>query len=361
MEYLKNFVSNTLAASGIRCMFESENENKTQTGRLFYKIQKEGKFNYSFLFNNVIDSSYNEDYIVGTNKKGEEWLLENARATICDDCNMQRMVSVSNFITVTFDNKISKVVKPGEVFVSDEVILDAKKGQYLCLEISFRGKFIPTHGFAIIPTFKLIGGKWVPSIKMPFPSMVGCKRQVKKKIAFFGDSITEGLGTVANTYTHWCARLAEMLGDENSYWNIGHGCAKSKDAASDGVWLLKARQNDIVFVCLGVNDIIRDATAKEVKDNLKFVVNELKKCDIKVILQTVPPFCYTDEQKAVWNDVNNYILNELSKYCDFVFDNTDILGDEKEGKHIAKYGGHPNSEGCKIWAESLYDFIKDKI
>ena len=361
MEYFNNFVSNTSAASGIRCMFESEDENKSQKGRLFYKIQKDGKFKYSFLFSNTIDSEYNQDFITGTNKICDEWLLENARATICDDCNCEKMVSLSNFINLTFDQRISKMVQPGELFFSDEVVLDAKKGQYLCLEITFRGKLIPFHGFGIIPTFKFIGGKWIPSNQMPFPSMIGCQRNVEKKIAFLGDSITEGLGTAPNTYTHWCARIADMLGDENSYWNLGLGCGRAKDAATDGIWLYKARQNDIVFVCFGVNDILKGSSEQELKDNLKFIVEELKKCNIKVILQTVPPFGYDDEKTEIWNNVNNYILKDLSKCCDYVFDNTDILGDQEKGKQFAKYGGHPNGIGCEKWAEGLYEFIKDKI
>lgn len=100
----------------------------------------------------------------------------------------------------------------------------------------------------------MTSGKWerkeedafLPSINLPVPSMVGCVRAVEKRIGFFWDSITQGIGSEKNSYGHWNAVLAEKLGEKNAYWNLGIGFARASDAATNGVWLQKAKQNDFV-------------------------------------------------------------------------------------------------------------------
>ena len=83
----------------------------------------------------------------------------------------------------------------------------------------------------------------------------------------------------------------------------------------------------------------------------------LKKAGITVILQTVPPFDYAESIRPAWNDVNGYIKNVLSLEADAVFDVVPILG-ERERPYMAKFGGHPNARGHKLWAEALAPVIK---
>ena len=45
---------------------------------------------------------------------------------------------------------------------------------------------------------------------------------------------------------------------------------------------------------------------------------------------------------------------------DFVFDNVPVLRKNAEEEHIALYGGHPNIEGCRKWAEALYEKLKEQ-
>ena len=61
----------------------------------------------------------------------------------------------------------------------------------------------------------------------------------------------------------------------------------------------------------------------------------------------------------MWNNVNRYIKTELSTKVDMVFDVVPYLQKDSQNSHIAKFGGHPNAEGCKIWAEELYKAIKN--
>ena len=49
--------------------------------------------------------------------------------------------------------------------------------------------------------------------------------------------------------------------------------------------------------------------------------------------------------KAKWMEINNYIMNELSKITE-VYDVVPVWGDESPNEQRAIYGGHPNEEGC---------------
>ena len=49
------------------------------------------------------------------------------------------------------------------------------------------------------------------------------------------------------------------------------------------------------------------------------------------------------------------------KNADFVFDCVKYLTKDEIMPCVAKYGGHPESEGCKVWGEALFDAVADLI
>jgi len=193
---------------------------------------------------------------------------------------------------------------------------------------------------------------------VPVPSMIGCNREVRARIGFLGDSITQGIGTAVNSYLHWNARVAEAIGPDFSYWNLGLGFGRASDAASDGAWLFKAKQMDMVVVCFGVNDVCQGRTEEEIKKDLLTIVLELKKAGVKLMVQTLPPFDLQENALETWLRVNEYIRHDLVREADAIFDVVPVLldGPELEGK--SKYNGHPNEEGCKAWAEALIPVMK---
>ena len=369
MKYFDVFSSNTYAGSSNQFFFEMDS-NKVSTGRIFYKITSGGEYNYSILFSNIIDSTYSDGTVSHKNLMCDEWYIHSARIGKCksfpefEDISElvvdenKNDIAVFDFVDIYFDLSKTKKVMPGEFFSSDPVKMDFKKDEYLCLEITFSGKKIPYHEETLLPVFIKEGDKWVYSKFMPFPGMIGCDRKVKGKIAYLGDSITQGIGTKPNSYLHWNALLSKKIGEEYSYWNLGIGYGRANDAASDGAWLYKAKKNDIVFVCYGVNDILKGQSVKQIKSDLLYIVTALKKEEIKVILQTIPPFDYQGENIQKWKNVNSFILTDLKEKVDLVFDNIHILAKEDE-LHKAKFGGHPNEAGCKIWGDSLYEAIKN--
>lgn len=357
MEFFSKYTSNTLAGGGNQSFFTEEDPQKEIIGRIYYKVFAGGKYNYSFLFSNVTDSTFADGSHSRKNRILGEWKILSLKAGICSECGENNPVSPTLMYDVTFGGNPEKKVMPGEFFASDEVELDIKKGEYICLEIKFSGKEIPCHEESIIPSFRYENGVWAVSKHVPFPAMAGCDRKAELKIAFWGDSITQGIGTANNSYAHWNAILAEKLGERYAFWNLGLGYARADDAASLGAWYYKAKHSDVVFVCFGVNDALREFSADEIKKNLAIIVAELKAQGIKVILQTLPPFDYSGESLEKWNDVNTYIKDELSEYADLTFDNVPVLAADMNNPQYAKFGGHPNAEGCRVWAEALYDFL----
>ena len=373
MDYFNQYTSNTLAGSGNQLFFNME-EGEVLTGRVLYKITSSGEHRYSLLFSNIIDSTYSTGNISHANLICESWTIHRAQIGICKEIPSNKAVPsltmadnaessdadilIRDFVPITFNGQASKIVSPGEFFHSDPIIIRFDQNEYLCLEVSFSGKMIPYHEESLLPVFIKTENGWQYSKHMPFAGMIGCDRKVKKKIAFLGDSITQGIGTELNSYLHWNALLSKKLGNEYAFWNLGLGFGRASDAASDSAWLYKAKQNDIVFVCYGVNDLLQGATAEQIKKNISSIVQKLKAQVQTVILQTIPPFDYDIETRQKWEDVNSFIKTNLRQTADYVFDNVPFLCKDTALPHLAAYGGHPNEVGCAVWADALYKEIQ---
>lgn len=391
MKYFDTYVSNTIAGSGSQTVFFSD--NLPHTGRVFYRVTQGGKFNYSFLFTNIIDSTFSDGSVTRKNYVVDTWNILSARVAVCRELDFEKVcapakekdenpsvtmgcfpsenrdhIIVSSFREITFNGSIEKEVGPAEFFATDPLELELAAGEYVCLEITYRGNVIPHHAESIVPVFVKTGNRWEYSKLMPFPAMIGIDRKVPKKICYIGDSITQGCGTAVNSYTHWNAVLTENLPRENAYWNHAYGYARASDAASNGAWLFKAKQNDYAVVCYGVNDLYHEYVAekatvvKNICAHLAEIVDKLRAANTKVLIQTVPPFDYPDEIAGMWREINAYIRNELSQKADAFFDNVPVLSENGDPDcPKARYGGHPDARGCKAWADALKDTMLEFI
>lgn len=373
MKYFENYSSNTCAGSGNQLYFNMP-DKEVRTGRIFYKISAGGKYGYSLLFSNIIDGTYSDGTVSHNNLICGSWKIHGARIGRCKNIPQDKDISemtvadsienknadivVSDWKVLTFGGQVSKEVMPGEFFASDSVSAEFGENEYMCLELTFSGRMIPYHEESLLPVFIKDKSGWKYCKYMPFAGMIGCDRSVKGKIAYLGDSITQGIGTAANSYMHWNAELSRKIGSDYAFWNLGIGYGRASDAASDGAWLYKAKQNDVVFVCYGVNDILKGRTEEQIKSDLSRIVEILTNAGKKVILQTIPPFDYTGEDIGKWNRINTYIKTVPAKKVALVFDNTPYLG-KKDAPHMSKFGAHPNEEGCAIWAEALFEEVKN--
>ena len=356
MKFFEKYASNTTAGSTSQRLFKSD--GKPHIGRVFYKIFAGGEYEYAFLFTNITDSTFAEGEETHRNQLGDSWDILSMRVAVCDEVDHD--IPESAFHTLTFKGLPQKEVGPGEFFCTDGVRLNPKKGQYLCVETAFCGEWIPYHHESVIASALKTENGWEQTQFVPFASMVGCDRPVKRRVAYWGDSITQGCGTEYNSYTHWCAVLSELLGEQNAYWNIGIGYARANDAATDGAWMFKAKQNDVVIVCLGTNDMRRH-TEEQTRKDLMTIVTELKQKGITVIVQTLPPFGYEGEWAAKWLRLNEYVKTEIAAVADRVTDVVPLLWVSEDQPSMPKYDGHPNAEGCRVWAQGLYEQIEDML
>ncbi len=345
---MQNFTSNTLAPSSNQSWFMGD--GKIHKGRIFYKIFAGGNYNYSFMFVNAIDSTYSDGKHSYANIPLDEYKIHSLGIYVTSDLTNNLIEK----IPLTINGKNSKTVIPKEIFYTDSINLICQKNDYICLEIEFSGNGkIPYMEEMIIPSFIYENEKWIEGKHIPICASILCDRPVEKKIGFFGDSITEGIGVSHNSYKWWCAQIADLVGEKYSYWDIGIGFGRAHDAASCGSWLEKAKKLDTVTICFGVNDICQGFSEDSVKKCLYTIVTELKDAGVRVILFTVPPFDYNPEREQIWRNVNSYIKNELSKIVE-TYDTVSVWGDKAPNEHKAIYGGHPNEEGSTLLAK---DFV----
>jgi len=362
MDYFKTYVSNTLAGSGNQHVHCPEDPAAVYTGRVYFKVFAGGNFNYSLLFSNILDSTFADGNLSHANLICDQWELVSASLGVVRTCAADAATDPESSFPLTFAGKASKTVMPGEFFTSDPVSICAQKDEYLCLEISWRGRMIPYHEESILPCFVKKDGSWVPGKFFPFPGMIGCDRKVALRVGYIGDSITQGIGTDVNSYDHWNAVLSEKLGDACSYWNLGLGFARGHDAASDSAWLFKARQVDLITVCFGVNDISRITDFDLLCRDLTTIVQTLKAAGVTVVLQTIPPADFQDERADIWLRANDFIRTELSRKADYVFDVVPSLWLDAAHPEKSRIGNcHPRAEGCAAWANALYPVIKEAI
>ena len=103
MEYFEKYTSNTYAGSGNQLFFSTDGEIKC--GRIYYKISVGGKYNYSILFSNTIDSTFADGSKSYCNLVCNSWKIFGAKIGRCSEVQ-QNVV----FTDLTFDNKAEKEV-----------------------------------------------------------------------------------------------------------------------------------------------------------------------------------------------------------------------------------------------------------
>ena len=208
MSFFDKFTSNTYAGSANQYLFEMK-EGERRTSRVFYKISVGGEYSYSLLYSSIIDGSFRK--IGKPNLILDEWKIHGAKIGRCtsfpeereiSEIDAEKDISVKWLGRLTFDGKRSYIPDGGELFCTDPQSLFFEKGDYLCVELTFSGSILPCHPEIQVPVYVLKDGEWKYDVNSPLPVMIGCDRPVKKRIAYLGDSITQGCGAGLNSYKH---------------------------------------------------------------------------------------------------------------------------------------------------------------
>ena len=359
MEFLERYISCSAAGSGSQNWFETDGEEMI-TCRVFFKLSRDVRA-CALLYSNLIDSTYADGARSHANFVPGEWTIHGMRAGSVSSCSVEDCTEPDAFSDVRFDGQAQKRVRPGEIFESDPFRLDARRKEYLCVEMTFSCRCVPCHTESLLPAFRRLDGRWQHSTEMPFPCMIGMERGKETRLGLIGDSITQGIGTEANSYTHVAALLQDALGPGCAVWNLGLGYGRAHDAALDGSWLFRARHNDAVCICFGVNALLQTGNAEQLNKDLTYIVRALKHSSVKTLIQTVPPFDYAPGIREKWTDVNEYIRRKLSLEADACFDTVPVLCKSEREPYASRYGSHPDARGNAAWARALLPAVQELL
>ena len=92
----------------------------------------------------------------------------------------------------------------------------------------YEGNLIPSTPDSIVPNYRLVeNGKFVrDNESIPLPNLIGVKRDAGElslpRIAFLGNSITQGCSTECDKYEFWSSKIGMSLHKTTSVsvWNL---------------------------------------------------------------------------------------------------------------------------------------------
>lgn len=178
------------------------------------------------------------------------------------------------------------------------------------------------------------------------------------KIVAFGDSLTAGLGLSAReTYP---ALLQERLKQDGyDYEVINSGV--SGDTSAGGVRRIDwALDGDVRFLILelGANDFLRGQPVAETKKNLAAIIDRAGAKNVKVLLAgMLAPSNAGQEYEEEIRDM--FTALEREKGVTLIpFFLEDVAGVEPLNQQD---GIHPNAEGAKVVAETVYKYLKPML
>ena len=359
----RQYVSNVLCGTG-RNYIRHWSEPETLTFRSYYRARETGVFNWRFWFGNTVDSTFAQGEQAWANRSGGHWRIEAACIALNPEANGS--LRPETLQPVLFDGQSAKDVEPDEQFWSDAVSMTINPDDYLVfswsISVSQAGDHLPYTPDSQIPAFVAAGNlagdpcsdRFAASLDCAKPNLLAVDRPVNKRIAFLGDSITEGCGTRNDYYEQWTARIGQHIGSEFAVWNLGLGYGRAADAASNGAWLAKAKHCDEVNICLGVNDLLHEGCNEAaIFADLAKIVRLLKESGVtSVILLTVPPFNLTGEQEHNWRKLNETIRTCPPAGVDRIFDIAAVLSQPEPNGNLSRFDPHPGGDGCAEIAEA---------
>lgn len=181
----------------------------------------------------------------------------------------------------------------------------------------------------------------------------------QKKLIVLGDSVTEGYGV--SKEAAYPAIFEKKLHDagkkEWTVVNAGVSGSTTASGISRMKWLFKSKP-DVVFLALGANDGLRGLKVEESQKNLATAIEYAQKEKVQVILGGLymPPNYgkdYTDKFAKMYEDLaKKYKLT----FIPFILDK--VAGNPK---YNLADGIHPNEEGHKIIADTIFNALKGKL
>jgi acyl-CoA thioesterase-1 len=179
-----------------------------------------------------------------------------------------------------------------------------------------------------------------------------------KTLVILGDSLTEGYGVQKEKA--FPALLEKKLKDAKIDWkvtNAGVSGSTSASAPSRTDWILKSKP-DAILLALGANDGLRGLTTESMEKNLKNAISKMKAAKVKVFLagMQMPPNFGAEYTKNYREVFPRLAKEEKIELLPFLLEK--VAGENK--LNLADRI-HPNEEGHKIIAETVFQFLKGKL
>lgn len=364
------YSSNSVTPTACNYALKSSSPVK-KTFRGLFKVQEYGEFDYKFFFSNNVDSTFSNGSHSYRAMKTDPYKI--ISATVGTTSKAFGTGKIDNPQTLTFDGSETRNVDSGEMFWSDAVKINVKDKHWIVFEWTVEHTIIAatnSEGVALA-LFECSGGKVNATDAAPMPALVGADKGETLRVGFIGDSITMGIGAGSKNYKGWVAQIAERVDSDVSVWNLAVGYARGDDAANSPAWLEKAKNNDVIVINFGVNDINSgpykysgQRNAVQIKNDIAKIAETCRAAGAKVIICSTPPYTYANSEKVgVWRALVKQ-LKALAEDKGYQFFDFAALVGKADDPSIPAYGGHPNAEGCKVVAEAflasgLLDIHKD--
>ena len=182
--------------------------------------------------------------------------------------------------------------------------------------------------------------------------------EVKNRVLFLGDSLTEGFGiNPGQSYPQLLQKKLQENGFSIKVINSGVSGSTSASSVSRLRWLLQTKPTHLVLA-LGANDGLRGQSIKALRENLKKAIVLAKSQDLKVLLlgMRIPPNYGLQYSKDFFESYQ--IVADLTGVSLLPFLLKNIAG--KSNLNLAD-GIHPNAKGHSIMAENIYPFLKVQL
>lgn len=164
-------------------------------------------------------------------------------------------------------------------------------------------------------------------------------------ILAFGDSLTYGTGASKNDdYPNILSILSS-----HEVINAGIPGEISRDGLKRLPDLLDEYQPELLILIHGGNDILRKLPHQQTIDNLKQMIDLANQRDIKVVMLGVPkPGLFLISSAELYQQV----ANEHKTPIDI-----ETLPNILSSKQLKSDAIHPNSDGYRVMAESIYSLL----
>ena len=192
------------------------------------------------------------------------------------------------------------------------------------------------------------------------PAPVASPAETLPKIVAFGDSLTAGYG-LASPRQSYPAVLQQLLeADGYKYEVVNAGV--SGDTSAGGLrrldWTLDAGNVRFVILELGANDFLRGQPVAETRKNLSAMIERAKGRGARVLLAGM--YTTTNAGRAYLREIDE-VFKSLAREHDVPLIPFFLEGVAGRPELNLEDGVHPNAEGTKLVAATVYRHLKPML